>query len=284
MTWGAVRYHNIWLETIINFLYFLQVSPFRFKYNDNRAKYKLKTGMCSKFLCFCIHLLGVIITIVGLRNWTASQGLKNPRCVFHVVVSYSRFIIYYALLFTLWCRRSHFEDFFTSTSALSRLSFSTKAYSTSASRAQCIAWFLCALMIPSSIAIEILDYTGTSGFYQYILATFSKAGGPQQFQEMIGFQQPETKMITDPVNTPLALFQVSPNFTFPPPNPPHPPPPQLSVATIIFTTFFDIMKLYIRLCNHVALLFSILAAITFYQAANTFMDSVSNDRNQDKVR
>lgn len=268
---------TVWLETVINFLYFFGVSPFRFRYDKKGDKYILVRSTLSTVVPVIIHAIGVFFTVYGVYMSASSPNLQNPKCIFHLAVSYSRFIIYYTLLFTFWTRRSHFETFFTCPLP----SYSSLSSASSSSKKKWLTWFLCFLMIPSAITIEILSYTGVSGFYQYILATFSRHTGAKHFEVMLGLQEQTETSSSSPFHPPTPpQSELYPNFTFPPP----PPPPTLSHFDFAFTTFFDFVRMYLRVCNHVAVLFCIFAGVTLHQAASNFVGWIAEEqRNQDKV-
>ncbi|CAL8142916.1 unnamed protein product [Orchesella dallaii] len=275
---------HIWLEIIINFLYVICVSPFKVKFNRAEGTYTVSSSFLhkvsdlknnlkvgnnlilhfnlatyvpySQVLPALTHAFGILYTLVLLYFSGSRLSLANPKCIFHSAVAYSRYIIYYALLLTFWTRRSHFESFFSATSdyVSSKLSPRERGNdSKDETKAKIVTWICCLFMIPSSIAIDVVHYTGGSGLSDYIYKSIDKGAGDvlSVFGSRNTSVPASSKVITD--------FEYG------------------------FTLFYDFIGIYVRTCNHAAVLFCTFAAVTMYQRAVTFVASVSNDRDQEKV-
>lgn len=264
----------VWLETVINFWYYIFASPFKVNFNPATTEYIISKSSFRTLIALAIHFFGLLVTSIALYEYTfTSRSLRNPKCVFHAVVKYSQYVIYYALIFTLFTRKSYFENFFQT--------FRKNSNHVDNNRlnvyAKPITLFLCLLMILSAITIEVMyyNYSEVSGFNEYIALTFNTRIGARKFEKLFRFQKDD-----DGSNTPGPGHMMGGNFTMLPP--PHGPPP-ISQFEFLLTTFYDSLKVYIRACNHVAMLSCILAGITLHQAASRFLTEILKEKDPKKV-
>lgn len=123
------------------------------------------------------------------------------------------------------------------------------------------------LMIPVAVGLELLSYSGSPGFVEYVKHTFQSREGLRGVGSMFGWGN-------------------SSGFPLPGLLPAHgvPPPPDLTTWQFVITIIYDVVVIYVRVCNHIAVMFCILAGITLYQVVTGFVTSIVNERDQDKVK